>query len=62
MEISISKQRILDESLKLFSTNGYEATSIAQIAEAVGIKKASLYSHFKSKEEILDTVIEEMTV
>ena len=62
MEISISKQRILDESLKLFSTNGYEATSIAQIAEAVGIKKASLYSHFKSKGEILDTVIEEMTV
>lgn len=59
--MSPSKQKILDEALRLFSTNGYEATSIGQITNAVGIKKASLYSHFKSKQEILDTLIEEMS-
>lgn len=57
--MSISKRRILDEALKLFSTKGYEATSIGRIADAVGIRKASLYSHFKSKQEILDTLMDE---
>ena len=37
---------------------GYEATSSSQIADAVDIRKASLYSHFKSKQEILDALIE----
>lgn len=60
MEMSPSKRRILDESLKLFSIHGYEATSVGQIADAVGIRKSSLYSHFKSKQEILDTLIQEI--
>lgn len=60
MDVSFSKQRILDEALKLFSTNGYDATSIREIAEAVGIRKASLYSHFSSKQEILDTLIAQL--
>lgn len=60
MEISLSKRRILDEALKLFSTNGYEATSIGQITNAVGIKKASFYSHFKSKQEVVDMLINEI--
>ena len=34
-----TKQEILDASLDLFSTQGYEATSVSQIAEAVGIRK-----------------------
>lgn len=58
--MSPSKRRILDEALKLFSVNGYEATSIGMIADAVGIRKASLYSHYKSKQDILDTLIEEI--
>lgn len=53
-----TKQVILEESLALFSKQGFEATSISQIAEAVGIKKASLYSHFSSKQAILDTLID----
>lgn len=61
MNISHSKQRILDEALKLFSTSGYEATSNSQITDAVGIKKSSLYSHFQSKQEIFDTLIDELT-
>lgn len=60
MEMSDSKYRILNEALTLFSMRGYEAASIRQIAEAAGIRKASLYSHFASKEEILDTLVEEI--
>ena len=57
MEKGSTKQEILDVSLDLFSTQGYEATSVSQIAEAVGIRKASLYSHFAGKQEILDELI-----
>ena len=35
-----------------------EATSISQLADAVGIRKASLYSHFANKQDILDTIVE----
>ena len=52
-ENSNTKQEILNIALNLFSTQGYEATSVSQIAEAAGIRKASLYSHFASKQEIL---------
>lgn len=45
-----TKQGILDAALELFSVQGYEATSISQLAEAVGIRKASLYSHFENKQ------------
>ena len=60
MKMSPSKQRILEEAINLFSVKRYEATSIEQITSAVGIRKASLYSHFKSKQEILDTLLEEI--
>ncbi len=58
MERGNTKYEILDAALTLFSIGGYEATSISQIAGAVGIRKASLYSHFVSKQDILDTLIE----
>ena len=48
------------EILELFSVQGFEATSISQIADAVGIRKASLYSHFESKQEILDTLVKQV--
>ena len=53
-----TKQEILNVALNLFSTQGYEATSVSQIAEAVGIRKASLYSHFASKQAILDALLQ----
>ena len=52
-----TKQEILDAALELFSVQGYEATSISQLAEAVGIRKASLYSHFENKQAILDALV-----
>ena len=58
MEKGRTRSEILEVALDLFSVNGYEATSISQIADAVGIRKASLYSHFGSKEDILDSVVE----
>lgn len=58
MEKGSTKQAILDAALELFSVKGFEATSISMIAEAVGIRKASLYSHFASKQAILDALVE----
>ena len=54
MDRGNTKQEILDAALELFSVQGFEATSIAQIAGAVGIRKASLYSHFENKQAILN--------
>ena len=62
MERGNTKQEILETALDLFSRQGYEATSIAQIAEAVGIRKASMYSHFASKQEILDALAQTIFV
>jgi len=58
MEKSNTREEILEAALDLFSVNGYEATSISQLADAVGVRKASLYSHFANKQDILDTVVE----
>ena len=58
MDKGNTRDEILNVALNLFSVNGYEATSISQIADAVGIRKASLYSHFSSKQEILNNVVE----
>ena len=57
-EKSNTQQEILEVALDLFSTQGYEATSVSRIAEAVGIRKASLYSHFASKQAILDALMQ----
>ena len=60
MERGNTKQGILEVSLDLFSAQGFEATSISQIASAVGIRKASLYSHFESKQAILDALVKDV--
>ena len=57
MDKSTTKGQILEASLELFSRMGFEATSISMIADAVGIRKASLYSHYQNKQDILDTLI-----
>ena len=55
-----TKERIVYESLTLFSVRGYKGTSVKSIADAVGIKDSSLYKHFRSKKDILDTIVQEM--
>ena len=60
MDRGNTKQEILEASLDLFSVQGFEATSISQIANAVGIRKASLYSHFENKQAILDMLVKDV--
>ena len=57
-----TKERIADEALTLFASKGFRGTTVKDIANAVGIKDASLYKHFKSKKEILNTIVEEAYV
>lgn len=53
----LTRDRIVDEADKLFYEQGFEHTSFAQIAEALGISRGNFYYHFKTKDEILDAVI-----
>ena len=57
-----TKERIWKESLQLFSKYGYEGVSVKQIADAVDIKDSSLYNHYKSKQEIFDTILKEVSI
>ncbi len=56
-----TKEKIFDVSLDLFSKKGYDSVSLREIAEEVGIKKSSIYSHYKSKEAILMDIFEYFT-
>lgn len=60
-----NKEKIFNVSINLFSEFGYDNVSIRRIAGEVGIKESSIYNHFKSKESILDAIldyyIDEMT-
>ena len=60
MERGNTKQEILEAALEMFSVQGFEATSISQIASAVCIRKASLYSHFENKQAILEALVQEV--
>jgi AcrR family transcriptional regulator len=54
---STAREEILDASAELFTTQGFASTSTHQIADAVGIRQASLYYHFPSKTEIFLTLL-----
>ncbi len=58
---SKTKEKILKTALKLFSTKGYKATTVRDIAGAMGVKQSALYNHFKNKDEILETLIGNLT-
>lgn len=51
--LSKRKQQILDAAQDLFSHKGYEVASMRDLAEALDIKAASLYSHYSSKDDML---------
>lgn len=52
-----TRDEILDASAELFTTDGFAATTTRRIAESVGIQQASLYYHFKTKDDILDALL-----
>jgi len=55
-----TRERIVNEAMKLFSTKGFEATSVSQIEAAAGLSAGSgaLYRYFKSKDALLDAGID----
>jgi AcrR family transcriptional regulator len=53
-----TKEKIFDVSLDLFSQKGFDAVSVREIAREVGIRESSIYNHYKSKEAILDAIID----
>lgn len=57
---SATKQKIVEVAIDLFSRQSYDTVSVRDIARIVGIKDSSVYSHFASKNEILDTIIDLM--
>ncbi|GIF72745.1 TetR/AcrR family transcriptional regulator [Asanoa siamensis] len=54
-----TRGRIQAVALELFTENGYEKTSLREIAERLGVTKAALYYHFKSKDEIVSSFAED---
>ena len=58
---SKTKEKILKHALKLFSSKGFKATTVRDIAGSIGIKQSALYNHFKNKDEILETLIRDLT-
>ena len=55
-----TKARILAAALELFSKNGYAGTNIRELTASLGLGKSSMYRHFSSKEEIWNTLLDEM--
>ena len=56
-----TKEKIFEVALDLFSKKGYDSVSLREIADNVGIKKSSIYSHYPSKEAILMDIFEYLT-
>jgi len=52
-----SKDKILAVALELFAQNGYQGTSIAQIAKKAKISKGLMYNYFKNKEKLLEEIV-----
>ena len=55
--VGITKEDILDAALGLYSARGYDATNMVELAEAVGVRAATLYWHFPNKAAILEALV-----
>ena len=53
-----TKERILNVAIDLFAIKGFDAVSLREIADAAGVRKATLYYYFASKDEILEKILE----
>lgn len=58
--MSDTKEKILATALRLFAKDGYEAVSVSDIANVLGITKGALYKHYKTKRDIFDSIVERM--
>ena len=57
MQKQNTKEKILLSALKLFSTKGYDGTSVRDLTREVGIRESSIYKHFKNKQAIFDSIL-----
>ena len=55
-----TKERILITALHLFARDGYEAVSVSDIAQALGMTKGALYKHYRNKRDIFDSMLKRM--
>ena len=55
-----TKERILAAALEMFSQNGYAGTIIRELTASLGLVKSSMYKHFASKEDIWNSLLDEM--
>lgn len=55
-----TRAKIQEVALDLFAEQGYEKTSLREIADRLGVTKAALYYHFKAKEDIITSIFEDM--
>lgn len=53
----MTKDKIMDVSIDLFSKYGYDGVSVRQIAREVGIRESSIYNHYSSKQDILKAIL-----
>jgi AcrR family transcriptional regulator len=56
----LRKEEIIAEATRLFAERGYEGTSMGDLAERVGLRKASLFHHFESKDVLYTTVVSQL--
>ncbi len=54
-----TRARIQQVAVEFFTEHGYEGTSLREIAERLGVTKAALYYHFRSKEDIIQSLVED---
>lgn len=57
-----TKDRILNESIKLFAQNGFEGTSMASIAKQIGVTKPSLYAHYENKLALFEACLDKVSI
>ena len=57
-----TKDRILNESIKLFAQNGFDGTSMASIAKQIGVTKPSLYAHYENKLALFEACLEKVSI
>lgn len=55
-----TKENILNTALRLFARDGYEASSVSDIAGELGITKGALYKHYKNKRDIFESIVVRM--
>lgn len=53
----LSRERVLEAAAKIFAERGYAGTTMRAVADRVGLQAASLYYHYRSKEELIEAVL-----